>query len=364
MAEPSLRRELAGILETARVPGCAVAWTRADGTGAALVHGLADADQRCPVEASTRFHLFSGTKLYTATALGLLVDRGQLGWDTPVRQHLPELPLHHDLRVWHLASHCSGLPETLRAFLAVHLADDPAPSTADALARYRISADGTPGGKARYRNAGYAVLGELITRVSGVPYTRFVEEAVLGALGSDASFDASGAPPGLATAHLARLSPMRLLLPVLLPEVRGRIVAFHTGRWLGLHPFGLDSTAIGGLVGSAAAFLPLLREMLQPGDGLLTAATKRKMLSLHATGATGVASRDGVGLGWKRGSAEGGTFWNHEGGGPGFCTETRLYPDANLGVVVLMNATQSRHRSLVCHRACERIRTSEGATHR
>jgi CubicO group peptidase (beta-lactamase class C family) len=100
----------------------------------------------------------------------------------------------------------------------------------------------------------------------------------------------------------------------------------------------------------------LLREMLSDDDGLLRASSKREMLTLQASGAAGIMSRDGVGLAWKLGTAGGVRFWNHEGGGPGFCSETRIYPSAGLGVVVLMNLSQSKRLSTVCHQLCETIR--------
>ena len=42
----------------------------------------------------------------------------------------------------------------------------------------------------------------------------------------------------------------------------------------------------------------------------------------------------------------------------GFCSETRLYPDAGVGVVVLLNVSQSSGLSRLCHRICERIRAA------
>jgi len=121
-------------------------------------------------------------------------------------------------------------------------------------------------------------------------------------------------------------------------------------------------SVIGGLVGAAEDFLPLLREMLSEDDGVLQAASKREMLSLHSRGAAGIESRVGVGLGWKCGRVTDVEFWNHEGGGPGFCSELRLYPEADLGVVILLNHSQSAGLSRVCHRISERLRVVLGAS--
>jgi CubicO group peptidase (beta-lactamase class C family) len=260
-----------------------------------------------------------------------------------------------ELTVVHLLSHASGLADSLAAFLAIHVAGDPIPTTAEALARYRLSR-ATPGGSARYRNVNYAILGELVSRVSGEPFTTFVERALLRPLGAELSFEDDGA--GSAVGYVPRFSPMLLLLRFLQPGVAKRVRGERAGGLRGLRPFSLDTAAIGGLVGRADAFLPLLREMLVPGDGVLGASSKAALLAPRSRGAAGIMSRNGVALGWKLGVVNGTRFFNHEGGGPGFATETRLYPDEGVGVVLLMNLTHGRGLSQLAHRICERLRES------
>jgi CubicO group peptidase (beta-lactamase class C family) len=348
---------IAAELERAGVPGAALAWTTRDGASGHLEHGFADLAARKPVEAGTRFHLFSGTKLYTATAVMSLVESGAITLDAPVKRYLPELLVRDDLTVAHLLSHASGLPDSLPAFLSIHLAGDPIPTTSEALARYRLK-HGKPGGGARYGNVNYAILGELISRVSGAPFTTFVERALLRPLGADLTFEDDGS--GSAVGYVSRFSPMLLLLRFLQPGVAGRIRGERTGGLLGLRPFSLDTAAIGGLVGRADAFLPLLGEMLAPGDGVLSKHSKAALLAPRSRGAAGIVSREGVALGWKLGLVAGRRFFNHEGGGPGFATETRLYPDEGVGVVILMNLTHGPGLSHLAHRISERLRERLG----
>jgi hypothetical protein len=69
------------------------------------------------------------------------------------------------------------------------------------------------------------------------------------------------------------------------------------------------------------------------------------MQQLSATG----RERD-VGLGWFRSRADtrrGERFWEHLGGGLGFWTVMRLYPDQELGIVVMGNATSYDHTRVV-----------------
>lgn len=343
-------------LDRAGVPGAALAWVTRGGDGGHLEHGFAELSARRPVEPGTRFHLFSGTKLYTAAAVMLLVERGAVALEDPVRRHLPELPVREELTVAHLLSHASGLPDSLRAFLSTHLSGDLAPSTGEALARYRLGRGAAPGGQARYGNVNYAILGELVSRVDREPFPAFVRAALLGPLGAELAFEDDG--EGSAVGYVSRWSLELPLLRLLQPAVARRIRGARAGGLVGLRPFSLDTAAIGGLVGSAGAFLPFLREMLAPEDGVLRASSKRALLAPRSRGAAGIVSRDGVALGWKVGRVGARTFFNHEGGGPGFASETRLYPEEGVGFVLLMNLTHGRALSHLAHRVAERVRAA------
>ena len=67
------------------------------------------------VKPDSIFLLASITKPVTACALMLLVDRGQVSLDDPVSKYLPDFQggERHKIRVRHLLSHTSGLPDML-----------------------------------------------------------------------------------------------------------------------------------------------------------------------------------------------------------------------------------------------------------
>lgn len=308
---------------------------------------------------ATVFHLFSGTKLYTAAAVMLLRDRGLLELDRPVADYLPQLELRHAISVRQLLSHSSGLPDTLKAFLAVHFDGVPLPSSRAALARYRTDQGKEPGRKAAYRNVNYAILGELITRLSGVPYVDFVEYELLSALQSGAKFEyTDDMRQHAAVGYMPRFSLMRWLLRFMMPDVSRRLERARVGSLVPLNEYALDTAAIGGLLGGAEDFLAMASELLTSGDGVLSANSKREMLTLQSEGAAGIASKVGVGLGWKCGRRHGVEFWNHEGGGAGYTSETRIYLEDSVGVVILMNATQTKGLSLLADEICEVLRRS------
>ena len=48
---------------------------------------------------------------------------------------------------------------------------------------------------------------------------------------------------------------------------------------------------------------------------------------------------NGRGLGWAVGEFSGERYLEHGGGGPGFATTMRIYPDDGLGIAILSNGT-------------------------
>jgi CubicO group peptidase (beta-lactamase class C family) len=354
----TLRTTVERELRTANIPGGSVAVIDRKGDEDAFAVGFADLASQRRATPGTAYHLFSGTKLYTATAVLQLVECGVLSLDASAATHLPDILGTSRVTVRQLLNHTSGLRDTLRAFLAVHAEGTPAPDTASALARYRIRARRRPGERVEYRNVNYAILGELVTRVSGQPYAEYVAEHVLAPLGMAASFGVTEAMrPDLATGYLGAWEPLRFVAPWLLPQMRGRLLGARVGGLIEIRPLNLDTAAIGGLVGAAVSFLPFVRAHLTNGAPLLRESTRRQMQTLTARGAAGIMSRVGVGLGWKIGAVDGATFLNHEGGGPGFTSETRLYPSEGLGIVVCLNRWRAPTRShIVAHRVCEAVR--------
>jgi CubicO group peptidase (beta-lactamase class C family) len=353
-----LEATIAAELRAANIPGGTVAVVHRDGRMDAVAVGLADVRAGRRATPDTAYHLFSGTKLFTATAVLQLVERGRVTLDAPAATYLPDVLGGCRATVRHLLSHTSGLRDTLRAFLSVHPAGEAPLGTADALRRYRIRVRRPPGERVEYRNVNYALLGELVTRVAGQPYAAYVAEHVLAPLAMPVAFTVTDAMrPDVATGYVGAWEPLRYLTPWLVPSMRGRLYGGRVGGVLEVRPVDPDTAAIGGLVGSAVGFLPFALAHLTDGGPVLGADSVRRMQTLGARGAAGVVSRAGVGIGWKLGQVGDIPFLNHEGGGPGFTSETRLYPDEGLGLVVCLNRWIMPTRShLVAHRVCEAAR--------
>lgn len=75
------------------VPGAAVVIVRDDESVYLKGHGVRELGGKQPVTPDTVFPLSSCSKAFTTLAMAMLVDRGKMAWDDPVRKHLPAFHL-------------------------------------------------------------------------------------------------------------------------------------------------------------------------------------------------------------------------------------------------------------------------------
>ncbi len=362
--QPGLQRLIERELAAVNVPGCSIALVNEGGLVWASGFGLADVRTRRAATEGTVYHLFSGTKLFTAAAILKLVERGAVALADPLGRYLPDNTASA-ITIEQLLTHRSGLADTLRGFLAVSPVGTTAPGSAQALSRYRLKAARPPGERVEYRNVNYALLGEVITRASGVEYREFVTCEVLQPLGMDVSFSFTEALRAeVATGYMHRTDPMRFVLRLLMPDVTRSLYGERVGGFIALKEFVLDTAAIGGLIGSVLEFAKFLHSQLSPNTAVLSGALTQQMQTKVADGAAGIESRDGMALGWKVGRARGRQFLNHEGGGAGFTTELRLYPEQRAGIALAMNAMRMPRTMRAAHRICEAVMSTRLETTR
>ena len=110
---PGYDAYVARVLEAFTVPGVAIAIVKDGKVVLARGYGVRRLGQPTPVDAQTQFGIASNTKLFTATALAILVDEGRVEWDAPVIRYLPWFALYdpyvtRELTVRDLLVHRSG----------------------------------------------------------------------------------------------------------------------------------------------------------------------------------------------------------------------------------------------------------------
>jgi CubicO group peptidase (beta-lactamase class C family) len=152
-------------------------------------YGYADLDGTVPLTSHSSFSLASLSKQFTAMAIMLLAHRGRLALDDAVAVYLPELAGYGGVTIRQMLHHTSGLPDYME--LAAEYCDGgtviTAPGVVALLERYRPSSLFRPGEEFEYGNTGYALLEEILTRVSGASYPEFMKTEIFGPLGMDDS---------------------------------------------------------------------------------------------------------------------------------------------------------------------------------
>jgi CubicO group peptidase (beta-lactamase class C family) len=240
------------------------------------------------VAADSIFPIASITKPIVATAVMRLVEEGRLLMNVPVATYLPEFAAVGKERVttWHLLTHTSGLEENswwteLYERWGKPEATElpPANILYDMACRSHLRFE--PGTQCAYCSLSFSVLGELITRLGGLPYREYLEQAIFTPLGMT---DTGFAPRDPARATLAYDQKERFD-----PTRRNTLAAPGGGLW---------STA-GDLIAFGQTFL---RGGRWNGYRLLGPAAIEVMTGFHTTGLVemidGQARPFAYGLGW------------------------------------------------------------------
>src|SRR5271170_5319264 len=102
------------ILKDWNVPGCGVGIVVKDKLVFAKGYGYRDLEKELPVTANTLFQIASNTKLFTATAIGFLVEEGKLDWDKPIKNFVPSIEFYNaeltsNVTIRDMLSHRTGI---------------------------------------------------------------------------------------------------------------------------------------------------------------------------------------------------------------------------------------------------------------
>ena len=304
--------------------------------------GLADVGAGRSMTGSTRLNVFSTTKIVTAVCLLQLEERGLLDLEDEAGRYLDYLP-YPGITLRQLASHSAGVPDPVLGNFFVHWQDEHASFDREALLRRVVTRSSkprfAPGQGAAYSNLGYALLGQVIERVSGTSYESYVQANVFQALGltpGDIRF--SSQDYGVDARPYFRRS--QLLFQILARFVLKGGQLRRQGAWVGLdNRFYLNAPAHGGIVASAESYAAVFQDLLRPDSRLLGAEARELLFSEQVR-----TDKAAFALAWFIQERDGRRFFSHRGGGLGYVSEVRLYPENGLGSVLLVNMTTPSRR--------------------
>jgi D-alanyl-D-alanine carboxypeptidase len=338
-------RALRAAIDRRRTPGLQYIVVNESETVFAAEEGLADVAAGRPMLARTTLMAYSMSKTITAAAVLQLVEAGRLRLDDPVTRYIDWQPYGPAITIRQLLSHTSGIPNPIPLRWVHPVADAAAFDEAGALrsvvGRHPRLAS-APGSRYAYSNIGYWLCGPIIQQATGQPFTSYVTAHVLGPLGigPDAMGYAIPDPSMHAAGYLEKYSWINAFKRLLIDR---NLIGGYAGSWLQIRDHYLNGPAFGGLVGSAAAFGRFLQDQLSGHSRLFGDATRALFQEQQRTRRGPIPMTPG----WHLGSTGSVRFFFKEGGGGGFHSMMRLYPERGIGTVVMVNATSFDVRALL-----------------
>jgi CubicO group peptidase (beta-lactamase class C family) len=298
-------------------PGCAVGVSEGGKQTFAKAYGMANLEYDIRNTPETIFEAGSVSKQFTAAAVLLLAREGKLALDDPIRQYIPEVPdFGAPLTIRHMLNHTSGLrdwgsvagiagwPRTTRAYTHGHVLD---------IISRQKSLNFPSGTRYSYSNSGYNLAAMLVERVSGMPFARFTDERIFKPLKMTRTSwrdDYRRVVKGRATAYSDSGGQYQTLMPFENVHGNGGLLTTVGDLLIWNHNFSSH------VVGDAA----FVREMEAPGrfnDG----------------------RTHGYALGLMVGSRYGLPEVAHSGSTAGYTAHVTRFPEQQLSVAVLCNAS-------------------------
>jgi len=302
-----------------RVPGVGLG-IHAGGHTRQRGFGVTRLDDPQPVTEDTLFTTASISKTMTTTAVMKLVEDGRVDLRAPIQRYVPEFRVLDDtvsrtVSLWHCLTHTPGWEGQLTT-------ED---RGADALAHFASAIMPTlpqlakPGEVWSYNNAGFALTGRVIEKVTGKSIHDALRELVFVPLGLSRT-----------VTRLPEAMTYRLTL-----GHRDR-----EGRTEVIRPFQTtSSTTAGGVLTSMADMMRYARFHLSDGRGAQGGPyVARRLLDLMQTPQLRKnATTDEMGLGWHARTVGGVMTLAHGGTLNGHCLLVQLVPAHELAFTVLTN---------------------------
>ncbi len=285
-------------------------------------YGYANPEWKVANTPDTRFRIGSLTKQFTAAAILILEERGQLKVEDPLKKYFPNIPESwNGITIHHLLTHTSGIETYTRARRAWPYYQ---PFDVNKLIEFEGPTPllFQPGTDYLYDNSGYYLLGGIIEKVSGQTYEKFLQENIFTPLDmKDSGYD-----------HLETFIPRRAM--------------GYDRR--GMHEYGNSSYVdmsvpfAAGSLYSTADDLTKWEHALYNGD-VFSHTELEKMTTGYSKK---VAKQDwgyDYGYGIMVDVVKGRKVYHHTGGINGFASVLYYLPDEKLSIAIVTNMLPSKH---------------------
>jgi len=293
--------------------------------------GVQELGESTPVSEHTLFHQASITKLFVATAIMQLAERGQVELDDLITKHLKYFKirgaLSEEIAIGHLMNHTSGMPDVFRYDWAHPMHGD------DELERHvRMiglrSLRSPPGEKFAYSNLGFEVLGDVIAKTSGKSFEAYVSEHIFDPLKMRHSTLAVGEADDQAVAapHIKDSS--------------GNVVVSEVYPYNRRHA--PSSTLVSSVSDMTRWAIANLNHGTLDGNRILEETSYERMWRKSAE----VSGPRSIGLGWFLNELDGRSLVFHGGSDLGFASMLILVPAEGMAVTLMANKNKASLRAI------------------
>lgn len=308
------------------IPGLSLAIVKDGEVVLSKGYGYKDFENKVPITENTQLAIGSATKAFTALSVLMLNDEGKLSIDARPVEYLPYFRINNPetnqkIQVRDLLSHSSGLNRTDLAMITGKLNREQL---------IRVAGEAKPMSGLRekfyYQNIMFAAAGEIVAKVSGMPWEKFVPQRIFAPLGMNNS--------SMSIKEMNRF-----------PDTsNGYIYNFDSKQTTKLPHREIAAAAPAGSINSSANDMAKwLRFVLGRGeiDGKRLISEKsfdewtKTQMKITPDGSVG------YGFGWFVMDRQGKKVVQHGGNIDGFNSMVAMLPEANLGFVLLTNVSAS-----------------------
>jgi CubicO group peptidase (beta-lactamase class C family) len=318
-----------------KIPGIAVAIIKDQQLVWSKGYGFANVEKSLPMKPETLCSICSISKLFTSIAVMQLWEQGKLRLDDSVSMYLPHFRLKQEfetvpITIRGLLTHSAGLPrESAQAYWSSPYTFPTEQEINDKLSEQTTLYPSSR--EFQYSNLGMTLLGQIVAKVSGMPYEQYIQEKILNPLQMNST--RTFMPKELYGTELAmgysgvNRQGQRHLMP------------FFTAN--GIAPAaGFTSSVI-----DLGKFLQWQNRLLKTGKAeVLKASTLREMQRVQWHDPEGI---NNSGLGFEVAYEKGNLLTGHSGGCPGYRSYAVLNTATGVGVVVFINAAGARPEKFV-----------------
>ena len=324
-------------LREKKIPGAALAIVSREGIMHLQTWGVRRANEPEPITTDSIFRIASMSKTFAGAAASLLVDQNLQSWDTRITDLFPNMRLgngasYQSITLKQVASHSTGLmPHSYSNLLDDGVSYD---RIKDKFAD--IPAVCKPGQCYGYQNVVFSLIADVVEQSTGDSYARYVEEHIfrpLGMASASVGLEAYENDPNATSPHRLRRGSWRVTTT--------NPAYYSAAPAAGINASVYDMTMW--LRANLGAFPELF------GEDFLSQLHEPVISTPYGSyfNRWNGLEKAYYGIGWRVFDLAGMRVIHHGGGVRGYRSEMAFSPEANIGMVLLLNAESNAANDVI-----------------